>query len=377
MIKIFKTSCFLLVISCSILLANASFAQNSAAKNDSLSINSWQQYGANQYHTNKSNLRGPSIPKILWKHKLIGQVGSVTIGPDNSIYLPNNTKLMCLNSKGEFKWSFSFSASISQTPSIIDKSNILINTSDAKLYCISPQGKLIWNKSGYSAHTITDKFIYACCTIAKYEGLSALNHEGRQIWLNKFNHPTQSPPAVGYNGQIYQTTQNGKLLAISPGSKLSWTFSIGSGSRGCISGTPSIGLDDTIYFGASDGHLYAIKPDGKLKWRLLADGPIESNLALGANDCIYFGGIFNNIIAVSSAGKILWKFRSDGYNFTAPILDSNDNLYFLTSQHTIYSVDSKGNQRWSLRSKFPIDTVLTPAIFTDGHMIIGNLAIGN
>ncbi len=373
----YQTGFFFLILSCLILLTSKSFAQNQSAKSDSLLINNWQQFGANQFHTNKSSFLGPSIPKVLWKHKTLGHVGSATIGADNSIYIPNNVKLMCLTTNGDFKWSYSFSDTIRQTPSIIDKTNILINTADAKLYCLSSQGKLIWNRSGYSAHTITDKYIYVNCTVAKHEGLSALNHEGRQLWLSKFSHPTQSPPAIGYNGQIYQTTQNGKLLAISPGSKLMWTYSIGSGSRACISGAPSIGLDNTIYFGASDGHLYAIKPDGKLKWRLLVDGPIEGNLALGTNDNIYLGGMFNNIIAVSSAGKILWKFRTDGYNFTAPMLDNNDNLYFLSSQHTIYSVDSKGNQRWTLRSKFPIDTVLTPAIGSNGQMIIGNLAIGN
>ena len=106
------------------------------------------------------------------------------------------------------------------------------------------------------------------------------------LWtLRVSNYHADSSPAVARDGTIYQANFAGKLLAVTPQGKITWTFQINSE----IKSSPAIADDGTIYFGARDRKFYAVTPRGKLKWTFPTGAWIDSSPAIGADGTVYFG----------------------------------------------------------------------------------------
>ena len=153
-------------------------------------------------------------------------VSNPAIGPDGTVYISANTKLLAINPDGTQKWAFNFGSTATyNSPAVGDDGTIYIAELSNKLYAINPDGSKKWEFAT----------------------------SGSQI---------NSTPSLGSDGTIYiAEVSPGKLYAVNPDGSKKWEF-VTSDSALYNS---AVGSDGVIYAGGYS-KLYAINPNGTQKW---------------------------------------------------------------------------------------------------------------
>jgi outer membrane protein assembly factor BamB len=248
------------------------------------------------------------------------------------------------------KWSAALPAQIVSTPAIGSDGTVYVGCVDGTLHAINPSnGQVKWN---YSTGTGTSSAWFASSPAIGQHGatlfvggidgnLYAINTaNGSLKWkflTNGAGYPVNGSPAIGSDGTVYVTVDDGHLYAITPGTTgaiLKWSAQNtddGSGapvsdlacyaSYLCLLSSPAVGPDGTIYVGGYSATyyatLYAINPDGSEKWHkplttafnLTADA-IVSSPAVAADGTVYVQTNTNGLLfaVAPDTGNILWTY---------------------------------------------------------------------
>ncbi|MBD3285631.1 hypothetical protein GF359_04155 [candidate division WOR-3 bacterium] len=197
----------------------------------------------------------------------------------DSLYMDSSTSLFCFDSLLNIDWYCQLSdlpLEIFQSPIINHEGNIFIyctekpvisgplfgghcNTPDGYIFCVSPEGQLIWRSKTLNDQDPID--------------LEELTYEEilKKIDFLTYNHTYAFYP--GFNDVVYLGVQhlNLTVLAIDSSSNVLWKYE-----------TPYSGASASLHlFQAQDsslyvavqtlwetGYLYALTPDGELMWEL-------------------------------------------------------------------------------------------------------------
>jgi len=172
---------------------------------------------------NYSIIDADNIPKIN-----LGSPIQTTpaVGADGRIYVSTKDNVVALSSSGEILWVFSDPGYHYYSSPAIGQDNTIYFTSDGgKLYAVNPNGTLKWSFSHHVRH------------------------------YNVVFYPVP-PPVLDGDNNIYFCSGNA-LYAVDSSGNFKWTFEAG----GEIFAPPAIGRDGTIYFTSNDGYLYAVRHD--------------------------------------------------------------------------------------------------------------------
>lgn len=279
---------------------------------------SWPVFQHDPQHTGRSVQTGPSSATVLWDFPVDGVPGSPAVSADGTIYLPVG----------------------------------MLNTdTHGSLYAIHPDGSQAW-----------------------------------KLPLNIL--PSSTAPAIGLDGTIY-LHGNGdeanvlaieKLIAITAGGVISWTFEFNGGGpslTGYVQSSPAIGTDGTVYVGSDDTNLYAIAPDGVVKWaRTPSLSGISSSPALAPDgNTIYIVDNSTTLFAYSSAGVLQWSYSlSDPpigtANDQSPSIGSDGTIYVGSPDKYLYAINPNGTLKWRFQTGSGIRA--TPAIGVDGAIYVGS-----
>ena len=182
---------------------------------------------------------------------------------------------------------------------------------------------------------------------ATFDGnLMALTPAGQIRWTFKTPLQIKSSPAIAEDGTIYFGARDRKLYALTAGGKLKWTFLTGA----WIDSSPAIGADGTVYFGSWDRNFYAVKPDGSLKWSLATSNVIVSSPAIAADGTIYFGSHDRNFYALNADGTMRWKFATQGPITSSPAIGAGGTIFFTSMDGNLYALNPDGTEQWRLRT---------------------------
>jgi len=172
---------------------------------------------------------------------------------------------------GVIKWIFEFEGAISGNIAV-GKNGQILAACEEGLYCIDPNGILLWIYQTEAELTSSpslgsDQTTY----VGDANGiLHAVDSAGVELWTYATGGPIYGAPAVSDNDWIYVASEDGTLYALDKNGAEQWRFQThGPGIfEGAILASPTIGPDGSIYTcGLYDPNLYALSPDtGDVRW---------------------------------------------------------------------------------------------------------------
>jgi len=322
---------------------------------------SWSQFHGSYLHTGYAEVNGPEKATLKWKFQL-GKIqgddpNSVVISSDGTIYVAGAGKIFALDKNGNEIWSKSYQHT--QGPALAE---------DGTIYFLSG------------------------------DTIVALDKTGKEKWKFKTQGNTIIGLTVGPDGTIYQGSWDGYFYAINKDGTLKWKYK----TAGAVSYPASIDKNGIIYLGGGDAHagpdsnLYAFNPDGSLKWKYDTKAMRVGSPAIGFDGLIYVPAA-PSLFVLDSSGNLKWKKGSEasfqntqvvgGAKCGAPPLPACNGVKLPNG--SIPSSSSgcglpplppcdngvqpqNGNMPQPMQGKGDIAGIITPAIFSDGTIYVGN-----
>lgn len=268
---------------------------------------------------------------LIWKHKIHDVLDAVidsaaVITRNGTIVVPGGDGyLHALKIKSGRKiWEFrayhatdeqaasgevvnSFEGNVAEGPD----GNLYAGSDNGHMYCISPQGKEIWNFGTkmmiWSAPVFDPEMQWVC--FGSLDGhLYLLDPASGKLLDKIFLGEIKASPAFDPTSRtIVIGNTSGKLHALSvKGGKLvrKWTF----GTKHEIYSSASYD-GKTVYFGSTDGHLYALNHEGKLLWKYNANSPVYSSPVM-IGTMVVFGAVNGKIYALNRQGVRIWSYKT-------------------------------------------------------------------
>ncbi len=111
--------------------------------------------------------------------------------------------------------------------------------------------------------------------------------------------------------------------------------------------TPAIGEDGTIYFSCQDGYLYALNSDGSFKWKTLLGWYSTFSPTIG-NDGTIFACFkaSGKLFALDTEGNIKWEYDIEQAIHSAPAIAPDNSINFISEVGTFYSISPDGTENW-------------------------------
>lgn len=331
----------------------------------------------------QSQYNGVHFNNLKWSYSTSGNVSSVVIGLDGTIYFGSEDKhLYALNPDGTLKWKFNTGGEVS-SPAISLSGTIYFGSEDNHLYAVNSDGSLKWKfqtrlyNSAFRVKSPTIGLDGTVYILSWDKYIYAINSDGTLKWKYYVNTGWGANVAIGPAGTIYLVTISNsspypydRIYALNPDDgTLKWI----RGARG----TPAIASDGTIYVGSmgrSDKHIRALNPDGTLKWKYKTK--ISSPPAIGNDGTIYFGNYgsygFNDFVrALNPDGTIKWSTSIEGSIYDSPAIGSDGIIYVGSrGEGYFYALNPDGTIKW----KYKRDFYTSPAISSDGSIYVGSFS---
>ncbi len=347
----------------------------------------WWMYGRDATHQARSPFKGPDHPALVWQQLLepIGLLSwsNVVYDADGVLYWTLTRQpiaepvLYALSPDGSEKWRYMLdSVQRAGCPAIADDGTIYVAQLGGALYAFTPSGAVKWqftgrnNLTGMVAPNPTIGSGGDIYVTGPQEGtvrdsyLYAVKPDGTLHWEHYFDgYEVTVDPAVGSDGTVYCSCDDGRLYAFDAAGAVRWTYDAGMGNSSMR--TPAVGNNGLVYFADFTPAVNAVGPDGALVWTCPLPDSAAGHLALNPDGVVYVPCRDKRLYAINSAGAVLWSYYIAG-SLDQVSLDSEGTVYTGSSDGRLYALDSTGALKWWFTA--PDGIVSTPAIGEDGTL---------
>ncbi|MCK4624215.1 MAG: PQQ-like beta-propeller repeat protein [Phycisphaerae bacterium] len=348
-------------------------------------------------HTGRSPNVGPAKPRLLWRYKTGGQIGSSPIiGPDGTIYLVSRSPDMALhaiNPDGTRKWRRTPPTADYVAPSVGIDGTIYVgcpglpNGRKKRLRAITPEGKVKWEYENPPGHLQCypavgpDGTIYYATMGTWISGkwhpkyrFCAVRPDGKLKWTSKTKEELQGRydkaclPAFGPDGTVYTGGNATKFVhALNPDGTTKWIYK----TKDMIRFSPAVSASDkTVYVASARGRvLLALGFDSSVKWEYKVAGLMTTSPSIGLDGAVYFG-TRSGLAAVGKDGKRKWEFKTGDCIASSPAIDAEGRIFFGCNDHYLYCIGADGKRIWRYLTGGSV--VSSPAIGADGTIYVGS-----
>nr|WP_295159874.1 chitobiase/beta-hexosaminidase C-terminal domain-containing protein [uncultured Methanobrevibacter sp.] len=356
----------------------------------------WSQYQGSNNNSGITDYCGPVTNLTKWNLDLISS-GSAVIDKKGHIYIGGDDGyLYCLNNQGLVIWRYGTTSKIISTPTIGADGNIYFsNWMNSTVYCISPNGQLLWKcilgdyNTGSSIKIADDGSVYAITSSDISSSIYSLKN-GSVVWNCSIPLISGSTPAIGLDGTIYLISESHEFVAVSPDGTLKFKQNLikyYSTEDYLKESKVSVSIDEEgiIYvinqpnYRSNQGDIVnifirAYYPNGTVKW-----SSKNTQLFVSGTPTYYKGILYlsseDKLVAVNASnGAILWskKINSAFYSASSPLISGNEMIY-LAHDNMVYAFDLTGQQLWNytLTGKYGDPSCLSsPTLSNDGTLIV-------
>lgn len=361
----------------------------------------WGQYQGDANNTGVTLYNGSLTNITKWSNLGIASSGSAVVDKDGHIYIAGEDGyLYCLNNQGLIIWRYGTASKIICTPTIGVNGNIYFsNWMNSTLYCISPNGKLLFKyhlgdyNTGSSPVFGNDGTLYVLTGTDNSSRLFALK-DNKLVWNCNLPSITGSTPVIGSDGTLYMVSTHHCLVAVNWDGTIRFIKSIsGEGVKElAYSDTISIGDNGLLYVlnQPYDAAIYdtsgsitryahfdwrnlinAYLPNGTLVWSI---GKESAGTPSYYNGVLYVNGK-NSLLAINStSGRILWSSPLNSANFSSssPLISGNEIIY-ISHGNMVFAFNLTGEQLWNytLPGKYGgAISLSSPTLSDDGTLIV-------
>ena len=228
--------------------------------------------------------------------------GNVAIGPDGTLYVPNDNYFVYALDRdtGKPKWKFKMPDQTWSLPAVdVHTGNLFIGNNELlsflgkNTYGIGKDGTNLWDAS--TPGTVAASPALTPAGTVVMGGFDGFVHaykaaDGTALWSAATRDHVYASPALLSDGTIVQPSADGTIYALDPATgAVRWTFDTPEPIRA----SPAIDGQDNVYVGGGDGTLYVLKKDGSFRWSMKLIDQDRQNLnaspALGADAIIVAG----------------------------------------------------------------------------------------
>ncbi len=265
---------------------------------------------------------------------------STTITLDHNVYIAStDNNLYSFNSNGVSNsgWPVALGSEATASVAIDNENNVYIGTHNGIYQAISSQGDVLWSYNVGAS-------VFSSSVISKQNILYVINVNGRIYafdlnnldnnspeykWRLETNSTVKTSPALDGLGNIYITTESGKLIKVNDkgtSGKIDWVFN----SNEPIETSPVIDANYNIYFGNNGNKLYSIcGQTGELNWEISTINPVKSTPTISDKYNRMYVGVRNYIYSVSlNHGKVIYVYKASYNHIHCPILFDNKKIYY-------------------------------------------------
>jgi outer membrane protein assembly factor BamB len=287
------------------------------------------------------------------------------------------------------KWRFRLDADYSlHRPAIGPDGTVYVNTSNGKLYALTPEGVQKWliQVSDVPLGNLgpvavgADGTVYVVAPTATNLALFAINPDGTKKWFfNQLGATLLAGPSLGPDGNLYGVTQPGGLglFSLTPSGALRYSRAATWPQRGTLGTEIVFGPPDRLYFaiGYSTSKLFAFGLDGSPKFEVPADTFYATiQAAVGPNGNVVVSRFPTNIGlslgAYNASGGLLWNFYEfPGNSQTYPDVSTDNTAYVVRNLSTLLALSPDGTVKWRyVDPGILFDPIVRP---TNGLVLMG------
>lgn len=358
--------------------ASTPFEQGDAYKPGAYDSDSMQPSGYNWDRVSRFAAVNSNI-KLKWTFEMAsGGNSAILLDEDGTLFVKSGTTdIYAINPDGTQKWSYKTTGAITHVSPVIKESKELILTTEGKLKVINKNDGTSYDLASLgNTNYLTEPAIDSdgSLYIVGFSGqVLALNPDGTQKWKSNTGYSTYpSYPTLSKDGTlIFKSGKHLFAFDSATGTK-KWEYGEVSSRHGKSS--PAIGSDGTIYVTGQEGFIHAVNPDGTLKWKYAVSGTSSSGPSIdpivGPDGIIYAVNGSKDFYALNPDGTLKWSYPMTYGVISSPIIDSNGLIYLGDTNGNFMVLDSEGKQKWGIKLGGTLSSA--PVIAEDGTIYIAN-----
>ena len=302
---------------------------------------------------------------MLFQHRLLGH-------PVWSVPFLSAMILLALSAgqpaeaQSHVNWRFRLDADYSlHRPAIGPDGTVYVNTSNGKLYALTPAGVQKWviQVSEVPLGNLgpvavgADGTVYVAAPTATNLAFFAINPDGTTKWVfNQLGGTLMAGPNVGPDGNIYGVVETPGLglFSLTPAGALRYALPNTWNQHGIIGSEIVFGTNSQLYFaiGSPTASLFGFGLDGSARFQVPASSPYaQLQAAVGPNGNVVVSrfpiGVGWSLGAYSPLGGLLWNFYEfSGSDQTYPDVGSDNTSYVVRDLSTLLALDPNGTVKW-------------------------------
>jgi outer membrane protein assembly factor BamB len=365
------------------ILVTVALAASAAASAAPVATSAWPEALHDSGHSATATANGPTSGRVEWSRELGGNItpGPV-LGVDGAIYVATNAgELHALDpATGADRWTFkgggpyAGASDLSTSALVLPSGDILWPGPNDTLYDLTPSGQPVWSHrfdGMVLSPALAGSKVYVGLMSGSVWELDVSGSVPQLGWTVAIGQQSFSSPAVNPDGDVI-TAVDRSVVAISDHGThgvIHWRRPV----TATIEVSPAVGANGDVYVTDNDGSAYRLSAAGSVLWRHHIGQESYSSASVTSNGLLYFGdnGGTLNIVRAATGSRIRTDRGAKGI-WSAQAIDRRGDVYFGTQGHGIYGFSASGHLLFHLRASSAIDSY--PALSGNGTLFIGDQA---